>query len=534
MISVVKIKHDEVAAGGPARLFRSTEPGLADGAQRRDFIWIGDVVDVALWLLDTPDVSGLFNVGTGQARTYLDLANAVCDAAGVPRNIQYIDMPAALARPVSVVHRGHPHPAAQRRLCGPVHAARGRHPAVCAGLSDAGRPLRMIPVLLFPQFDPVIVQIGPFGIRWYALAYIAGLVLGWRLLRRLVQQAPAVATAVQADDFLTWATLGVVLGGRLGYVLFYQPGVYLTHPGMILAVWEGGMSFHGGALGVAVAIVWFCRRNAIPLLGFADRVAVCTPIGLGLGRIANFVNGELWGRPAPDWLPWAMIFPNGGPAPRHPSQLYEALLEGVVLFVVMLALSRHESLRARFGWLTGAFLVGLRHRAHHRRVLPRARRVPGLPDRRRDDGPVAVHSDADRRALAHPAHTLMERLDRFMARANAAYYATHDPFRDFTTSPEISQVFGEILGLWAAVAWEQLGRPDPVLLVEAGPGRGTLMADALRAVRRVAPAFQAALRLHLIETSPRLRAVQAERLPDAVWHDESGYAAGSAAGAAGE
>jgi phosphatidylglycerol:prolipoprotein diacylglycerol transferase len=216
----------------------------------------------------------------------------------------------------------------------------------------------MIPVLLFPQFDPVIVQIGPFGIRWYALAYIAGIVLGWRLLRHLVRQTPAVATPVQADDFVTWATLGIVLGGRLGYVLFYQPGVYLAHPGMILAVWEGGMSFHGGALGVAVAIVWFCRRNAIPLLGFADRVAVCVPIGLGLGRIANFVNGELWGRPAPDWLPWAMIFPNGGPVPRHPSQLYEALLEGVVLFVVMFALSRQERLRARFGWLTGAFLVG--------------------------------------------------------------------------------------------------------------------------------------------------------------------------------
>ncbi len=217
----------------------------------------------------------------------------------------------------------------------------------------------MIPVLLFPQFDPVIVQIGPFGIRWYALAYIAGLVLGWRLLRRLVQQTPVVATPVQADEFLTWATLGVVLGGRLGYVLFYQPGVYLTHPGMILAVWEGGMSFHGGALGVAIAIVWFCRRNAIPLLGFADRVAVCTPIGLGLGRIANFVNGELWGRAAPDSLPWAMRFPHDPmQVLRHPSQLYEALLEGAVLFVVMLTLSRYEGLRARFGWLTGAFLVG--------------------------------------------------------------------------------------------------------------------------------------------------------------------------------
>ena len=216
----------------------------------------------------------------------------------------------------------------------------------------------MIPVLLFPQFDPVIVQIGPFGIRWYALAYIAGIVLGWRLLRHLVAQAPAVTTAVQADDFVTWATLGIVLGGRLGYVLFYQPGVYLAHPAMIFAVWEGGMSFHGGALGVTVAILWFCRRNAIPLLGFADRVAVCVPIGLGLGRIANFGNGELWGREAPDWLPWAMIFPNGGPVPRHPSQLYEALLEGLVLFLVMFVLSRQERLRARFGWLTGAFLVG--------------------------------------------------------------------------------------------------------------------------------------------------------------------------------
>ena len=216
----------------------------------------------------------------------------------------------------------------------------------------------MIPVLLFPQFDPVLVQIGPFGIRWYALAYIAGIVLGWRLLRHLVAQAPAVTTAVQADDFVTWATLGDVLGGRLGYVLFYQPGLYFSHPAMIFAVWEGGMSFHGGALGVTVAILWFCRRNAIPLLGFADRVAVCVPIGLGLGRIANFVNGELWGREAPDWLPWAMIFPNGGPVPRHPSQLYEALLEGLVLFLVMFVLSRQERLRARFGWLTGAFLVG--------------------------------------------------------------------------------------------------------------------------------------------------------------------------------
>jgi phosphatidylglycerol---prolipoprotein diacylglyceryl transferase len=216
----------------------------------------------------------------------------------------------------------------------------------------------MIPVLLFPQFDPVIVQVGPFAIRWYALAYIAGLVLGWRLLRRLVCLTPQVATPVQADDFLTWATLGVVLGGRLGYVLFYQPAVYLAHPAMIFAVWEGGMSFHGGALGVAIAIIWFCRRNRIPVLGFADRLAVCVPIGLGLGRIANFINGELWGRPAPDWLPWAMIFPAAGPEPRHPSQLYQALMEGLILFVALFALSRREAIRTRFGYLTGAFLVG--------------------------------------------------------------------------------------------------------------------------------------------------------------------------------
>ncbi len=216
----------------------------------------------------------------------------------------------------------------------------------------------MIPVLLFPQFDPVLVHLGPFGIRWYALAYIAGLVVGWRLMRGLVRLAPAVATVEQTDDFLTWATLGVVLGGRLGYVLFYQPELYAAHPLAAFAVWQGGMSFHGGALGVTVAIILFCARNRIPILGFADRMAVVTPVGLFFGRLANFINGELWGRPAPEWLPWAMIFPRVDMVPRHPSQLYEALLEGVVLFAAMWALSRREFLRAHFGTLTGCFLVG--------------------------------------------------------------------------------------------------------------------------------------------------------------------------------
>jgi phosphatidylglycerol:prolipoprotein diacylglycerol transferase len=213
--------------------------------------------------------------------------------------------------------------------------------------------------LHWPQFDPVLVQLGPIAIRWYALAYISSLLLGWRIMRRLVERSPAVATPLQTDDFLTWATLGVVLGGRFGYVLFYQPGRFFEHPATIFAVWEGGMSFHGGALGVVVALIIYCWKNKIPLLGFADRIAVVTPIGLGLGRVANFINGELWGRPAPDWLPWRMIFPQTGDGiPRHPSQIYQALMEGLLLFILLWVLSRREAIRARFGFLTGTFLVG--------------------------------------------------------------------------------------------------------------------------------------------------------------------------------
>ncbi len=215
----------------------------------------------------------------------------------------------------------------------------------------------MIPVLLFPGFDPVLVSIGPFGLRWYALAYIVSLVIGWRVVRHMARRAPAVATPLQVDDFLTWATLGVVLGGRLGYVLFYQPTYYLAHPLEALMVWQGGMSFHGGMLGVTLALVLFCRRRGIPLLGFADRIAVIVPMGLGIGRVANFINGELWGREAPDWLPWAMQ-PTPLSPPVHPSQLYEAFLEGLVLLVIMLLLAQRLRVRSRFGFLTGAFLAG--------------------------------------------------------------------------------------------------------------------------------------------------------------------------------
>lgn len=214
----------------------------------------------------------------------------------------------------------------------------------------------VLAALPFPAIDPVLVQFGPFAIRWYALAYIAGLLIGWRVMLQIARSPGSAVSDRQVDDFLLWATLGVVLGGRLGYVLFYKPGFYLQHPLEIFAVWQGGMSFHGGLLGVALAIVLFARRAGVPVLTLADMAAAVTPIGLGLGRIANFINGELWGRVSD--APWAMVFPTGGPDPRHPSQLYEALLEGLVLFVVLWLLRRRVAAARRPGFITGAFLAG--------------------------------------------------------------------------------------------------------------------------------------------------------------------------------
>jgi phosphatidylglycerol:prolipoprotein diacylglycerol transferase len=214
----------------------------------------------------------------------------------------------------------------------------------------------MLLALPFPMIDPVLVQIGPFAIRWYALAYIVGIVLGWLVARRTVALAPAVATREQLDDAVTWITLGIILGGRLGYVLFYRPGHYLFHPLEILAVWQGGMSFHGGMLGVVIALWLFCRRQGLDPLAFGDRVAPVVPIGLLFGRLANFVNGELWGRVTD--VPWGVVFPNGGPLPRHPSQLYQAFLEGAVLLAVLLWLVHRPAIRARRGFVVGAFLAG--------------------------------------------------------------------------------------------------------------------------------------------------------------------------------
>ena len=226
----------------------------------------------------------------------------------------------------------------------------------------------------FPNIAPEIVSFSVFGVtialRWYALAYIAGLLIGWRMVLGMVGAVrlwPGAApmTADQVERLLTWVIFGVVLGGRLGFVLFYQPGYYLANPWQILKVWQGGMSFHGGFLGVAVAGIWFCWREKIPMLTAADVMAVATPPGLMLGRLANFINAELWGRPTD--LPWGVAFPGDaaqlcegvvGVCARHPSQIYEAALEGLLLGTVLLWLVWRRGWLSYPGRSVGMFLAG--------------------------------------------------------------------------------------------------------------------------------------------------------------------------------
>jgi phosphatidylglycerol:prolipoprotein diacylglycerol transferase len=222
--------------------------------------------------------------------------------------------------------------------------------------------------IAFPGIDPVAIALGPVQIRWYGLAYLAGLVLGWLYMRSLLRQQRLWSGGVapmkpeQADDFLLWATVGVVLGGRLGHILFYDPSVYLNDPLRVFKVWQGGMAFHGGLLGMIVAIGLFARVNRVPFLSLGDLTAAVVPIGLFFGRVANFINGEVYGKITT--VPWAVEFPpyvlSPGDAfgPRHPTQLYEAFLEGIVLFLLLRYFTHRRQALAAPGRVAGIFLLG--------------------------------------------------------------------------------------------------------------------------------------------------------------------------------
>jgi phosphatidylglycerol:prolipoprotein diacylglycerol transferase len=214
----------------------------------------------------------------------------------------------------------------------------------------------------YPEIDPTALRLGPLSVKWYGLAYMAGLLLGWVYIKQLLRMDrlwpggnPPFAPE-RVDDLLLMMTVGVLLGGRLGYVLFYEPRFFLAHPVQIPAVWNGGMSFHGALLGSVLAILWFARRAGVNAWSVMDLCAAATPMGLFFGRLANFINAELWGRPTS--VPWAMVFPGAGPEARHPSQLYEAFLEGLVLFAVLAWLTRARLALKRPGFTAGAFLLG--------------------------------------------------------------------------------------------------------------------------------------------------------------------------------
>jgi phosphatidylglycerol:prolipoprotein diacylglycerol transferase len=214
----------------------------------------------------------------------------------------------------------------------------------------------------FPAIDPVAISLGPFAVRWYGLAYFAGILIGWWYARRLVLNTriwggrPSPITPVDIDDFLLWLVIGVVAGGRIGYAIFYEPGHFLDRPLAFFQLWQGGMSFHGGLAGTIIAMTLFALRRKFPVLSLFDVCAASVPFGLFFGRIANFINGELWGRPTD--LPWGIVFPGAGPLPRHPSQLYEAGLEGVVLFIVLRILTHRCLSLTRPGLTGGAFIAG--------------------------------------------------------------------------------------------------------------------------------------------------------------------------------
>jgi phosphatidylglycerol:prolipoprotein diacylglycerol transferase len=206
------------------------------------------------------------------------------------------------------------------------------------------------------DLEAVALDLGFFQLRWYSLAYLAGILLGYLYLRRLIKQPGAPMARRHADDFVFYVTLGIIIGGRLGYVLFYQPAFYLANPLKSLQIWDGGMSFHGGLIGATLAVLYLARKNGLSFLRVGDYACMCGPFGLFFGRLANFVNGELWGRPSD--VSWAIVFPTGGAVPRHPSQLYEAALEGLLLFAVLWVLFWVTRARYKPGMLAGVFVLG--------------------------------------------------------------------------------------------------------------------------------------------------------------------------------
>jgi len=231
------------------------------------------------------------------------------------------------------------------------------------GETDLTTPLLMpFAAIPFPDIDPIIVQIGPVAIHWYGLAYIVGILFGWWYARRLVSNGQLwpngekPMTVEDLDDFLVWGAIGIVAGGRIGYILFYDLPRYIANPLDIFAVWQGGMSFHGGFAGTTLAMILFARRRGIRVWTLFDVVAAGVPVALGLVRLTNFINSELWGKLTA--MPWGVEFPNGGPFTRHPSQIYEALLEGLVLFLLLRVLTHRFFKLKNPGFVSGAFVAG--------------------------------------------------------------------------------------------------------------------------------------------------------------------------------
>jgi len=310
----------------------------------------------------------------------------------------------------------------------------------------------MLNVLPFPTMNPVLIEIGPLSIRWYALAYIVGILFGWWYARRLVANprlwgpAGSPIRVVDLDDLVLWATIGIIVGGRAGYVLFYDLGSFLAAPLTIFEVWHGGMSFHGGFLGTVIAMILFARHRRIPVWSLIDVVAPSVTVGLCLGRIANFVNGELWGRPGD--VPWAMVFPGADLQPRHPSQLYEALLEGIVLFLVLRFFTHGQHRLRQPGFISAIFAIGYALA----RIVSEFFREPDKQFQSAENGrvegrrPVEVGDVHDRVAELLDLEGQTLRHERLPFRAGLGHHAPNKPKGERAHGEIAQQTVGERSG----------------------------------------------------------------------------------------